>query len=127
VNFALRDVANVGQHGGHGEELGVLQTALQDPSRPVTRPLPIDFATLAKTGCRTLTVRGHSVLEICFQRNGTGFHCYIARAEDFPAPALNQSPLFAANGRFNAVAWTDGAHRFVIASDAGRSALEQLL
>lgn len=128
VNFALSDMRNEAQHGGHGENLGALQASLQDPTKPLTRPLPIDFATLEKTGCRTLDVGGHPVLEICFQRNGTWFHCYIARVEEFRAgQAERRAATFAENGNVSAVAWVNGAHRFVVASLAGRDALRRLL
>lgn len=127
VNFAMSDLSRESEHGGHGEQVGTLQAALQDPARPVTTTLPIDFAALAKTGCRTLTVGGHSVLEVCFERDGTWFHCYIARVADFPLTAAHAAPSFASSGNVSAMTWVEGAHRIVIASLAGRTALEQLL
>ena len=127
VSFALGDVLNEAQHGGHGENLGVLQATLQDSAKPVTRGLPIDFSALEKTGCRTLSFGGHPVLEVCFQRNGTWFHCYVARCTDFPEFAATEPPVFSASGRVESVAWADGAYRIIVGSLAGRAALERLL
>ena len=52
------------------------------------------FAALRSTGCRTLNFAGHDVLEVCFQRNGAWFHCYIARCEDFPSLPTSAPAVF---------------------------------
>jgi len=127
VNFAMADAADPSKHGGHGTAETALQTELSNSSTHLSKGLAMDFTTLEKTGCRTLDVAGRPVLEVCFQRDGAWFHCYIARCDDFPALSEKQGPLFAENGNVTAVTWADGAHRFVVAGVAARNAIERLL
>ena len=89
--------------------------------------MPVDFAALANSGCRTLNFNGRAVLEVCFQRNGKWFHCYVVRCEDFPELRAKEAPEFAVNDKVTAMTWSDGEHRFVVAGQAGREALAQLL
>lgn len=125
--FALADALEPSQHGGHGEMTGALQATLSNSTTKLTSGLPLDFAALRTNGCRTVNVAGHDVLEVCFQRNGAWFHCYIARVEDFPGPPAAVSPLFARSGKVDAAVWVDGAHRIVVAGAAGQAALRRLL
>lgn len=127
AEFALADAVEPSRHGGHGEMTGAFQATLSNPATRLTGGLPIDFAALRGNGCRTVSVAGHDVLEVCFQREGVWFHCYVARLEDFPGPAAAASPLFARAGKVDAAVWVDGAHRIVVATVAGRAALQRLL
>lgn len=127
VQFAMSDAREVTKHGGHGDEARSLQGELGSAGQRLDHGLRVDFAALARSGCRTVPLGDRRVLEVCFERNGTWFHCYIARVEDFPELAAKQAPLFAQNGGMHAVSWADGAHRFVVAGPAGREALERLL
>lgn len=124
--FAVDDVLH-GRHGGHGAAAKALEGQLSAPDAKLEAGLPIDFATLEKTGCRTLRVAGHDVLEVCFVRNGAEFHCYIGRAGDFALPANRTGPEFVQRGALAAATWTNAAYRFVVVGDAGLEAVKRLL
>jgi len=127
TKFAMADALEISKHGGRGAAERELRGDLTEASTRLSGRLPVDFAALAKTGCRTVDVDGQTVLEVCFKRDGTWFHCYIARCGDFPALAAKQGPVFAENGKISAVTWADGAHRFVVAGPAGRETIARLL
>jgi hypothetical protein len=127
VKFAMTDVLDESKHGGKGAEEKVLQSELADSASHLGKSLPIDFARLAKTGCRTLEVEGRPVLEVCFNRGGKWFHCYIGKCSDFRELAANQGPSFVENGKVSGVSWADGVNRFVVVGTAGRDAIAQLL
>ena len=127
TDFALGDALETQKHGGHGETTGALQATLSDTATKLAGGLPIDFAALRTNGCRTVSVAGRDVLEICFKRDGTLFHCYIARVEDFPGSEAKSALSFAQSGAVTAATWADGAHRIVVASLAGRAAVQRLL
>jgi hypothetical protein len=127
TGFALADARHAETHGGRGEEVGVLQAALSEPSARLGGNLPVDFASLRKTGCRTLGFRGRDVLEVCFQRNGVWFHCYISQRIDFPALAAATVPVVADQDGVSSATWANAGHLYVVVSETGRSALEKLL
>lgn len=127
VSFAMSDALEPTRHGGHGTDEKGLQAELGAPGAKLGRAVPVDFARLAKTGCRTLQIEGRPVLEVCFEREGTWFHCYIVQCADFPTLAAKQAPVFAVNAGMTAMSWADGAHRFIVAGQARREAFERLL
>ena len=128
TELALLDTKHTwNHHGGHGETAGVLQAALSQPSSHVGELPPVDFDGLRKTGCRTLSFKGRDVLEVCFNRNGIWYHCYIAQRADFPALAAAAAPVFVQQGELSGMSWADAAHLYVVVSGAGRAALEKLI
>jgi hypothetical protein len=127
TDFALFDALETQKHGGHGEDTGAFQASLSKETTHLAGVMPIHFTALRDNGCRTVSVAGRDVLEVCFQRNGAWFHCYVARVEDFPGSPAKTAPTFAQEGKVIAAAWADGTHRFVVASLAGRTALQRLL
>jgi hypothetical protein len=127
AGFALADSRHAATHGGHGHETGALQAALNDPTTRLGQNLPVDFAALEKAGCRSLAYDGHEVLEVCFQRNGVWFHCYVARRADFHALAAAVVPAVTDVPGAAIATWGDNRHLFVVVSEAGRAALEKLL
>lgn len=127
TQFALKDALHSGTHGGHGEDTASLQAALSDPRARLSRGLPVDFAALRKAGCRTVSFQGHEVFEVCFQRDGAWFHCYIAQRADFPTLVAALNPVVIDRDEASTAAWTDAAHLFVVVSKAGRAPLERLL
>lgn len=127
VNFTLTDATHTELHGGHGAEAGALTTFLSQPTTRLGQAMPVEFASLRTTGCRTLSFEGHDLLEVCFQRNGTWFHCYIMQRADFPSLAMPSAvALFERNG-LGAAAWADTSRLYVVVSEKGRTALEKLL
>ncbi len=122
--FAISDTANE-LHGSHGGAAGALQASLSRPDAHLAAGLAADIATLRATGCRTVSFAGHDLVEVCFQRDGHWFHCYIGRRADFPA--LPSGPVFTERARFAAAGWTDAGHYVVIVSEAGLDAIKHLL
>jgi hypothetical protein len=128
INFALVDALDGPKHHGHGDAADALQGWLSQPStRLGSGALSVDFTALRSTGCRTISFAGRDVLEVCFKRDGSWFHFYIARVEDFPGAPAKAGPSFTQGGKVVVAVWADGAHRFVVASMAGRSAVQRLL
>ncbi|HEY0862668.1 MAG TPA: hypothetical protein VGD97_01065 [Lacunisphaera sp.] len=123
ADFVLRDAVADKNHGGHGT--GSLQAMLGDPANRLSRGLPISFTALRKDGCRTVTYEGREVLEVCFNRGGVWFHAYIGRRADFPA--LASVPVFLDKEGVSVASWADETHVYLVASKAGRAALQQLL
>lgn len=126
-NFAVADAAETSAHGGHGHETGVLQAALSNPSTRLTESLPVDYATLRAQGCRMVRFQDRDVLEICFSRNGVWFHCYIARAEDFPRLAIGAAPTLIERGAMALATWRSGGNLLLVVSPSGLKNLESLL
>jgi hypothetical protein len=117
---AAQGSAHMGFHGGEP-----LQAMLADPANRLSRGLPINFEALRQAGCRTVTFQGREVLEVCFNRGGIWFHAYIGRRADFPGIA--EQPSFMDKVGSSAAIWSDDTHIYVIASKAGRAAIERLL
>ena len=124
--FAIDDTAH-GKHGSHGDAAGALVATLSQPSTRLSAGLPVDFAALRTTGCRTLNFAGHDVLEVCFQRDGAWFHCYIVNCADFPAMPTTAGADFDQQSQYGSASWSDGVHRFVVVSNAGLDAVKRLL
>jgi hypothetical protein len=122
--FALHD-ARFEKHGGHGEAADDLKQVLENPATRLAAGLPIDFATLRATGCRTLSFNGHAVIEVCFERGGSEFHIYVAQRADFPQ--LAAAPQLARQDGWSAEQWADARHVYVVATSADPSALRALL
>lgn len=101
---------------------GTLRARLADPSARLAAGLPMDFQQLKADGCRSLSVGGREVLEVCFQRGGN-FHIYVARREDFQGEA---TPMFRESGTLASVAWADDRHAYVLVSNDGAAALRTL-
>ena len=126
ANFALADTAH-GKHGGHGEAAGALQVLLSQPTTRLGAGLPVDFAALRATGCRTVSFAGHDLLEVCFQRNGAWFHVYIANRADFPSLPAGAAATFAQQAQLGCASWSDATHHFAVVSEAGLDAIKRLL
>lgn len=126
-DFALDDARLSATHGGHGHESNELQAVLNNPGVRLGQKLPVNFANLLETGCRTVRFRGHDVLELCFKRNGVWFHCYIAQASDFPQLAMSTNPTLEDRGKIALASWADAEHLIIVVSKTGRKNLEALL
>jgi hypothetical protein len=121
--FAAEDTLH-GKHGGSGEAMGAMQVLLGQPTTRLGNGLPVDFAALQATGCRTLSFGGHPVMEICFQRAGAQYHLYIARAGDLPAGA---GPEYAEEGGADVAAWHDEKFAYAVSGTGGLAAVKELL
>lgn len=125
--LALRDTLYNKSHGGHGAEAGALQAFLMSPKMHLGESLPVDYASLRRSGCRTLNLDGREVLEVCFKRNGTWFHCYIAQRIDFPDVRTNPAPTLSEVKGAGVAAWSDGSHLYAVVTKSGESAFGKLL
>lgn len=126
-DYVLADARGLHGHRNHGQGEEALQAQLSDSTAALQAMRPEDFTALRDKGCRTLKFQGHEVLEVCFQRNGTWFHCYIARREDFPTTAATWVPALTEHGRVSLASWADTTYLYVIVSKTGRTALEKIL
>jgi hypothetical protein len=124
--FALHDV-QYGRHGSHGDEAHALQVKLANPDTRLAPGIPVDLATLEKTGCRTLRVAGHDVIEVCFKRGEAEFHCYIGHARDFPSASGGEAMTFVQRAGLTAASWSRGTEHFVVVTEAGLDAVKRLL
>lgn len=121
----LDDAAHGERHGSHGAAASQLVALVSQATTKLSAPLPIDLGRLKADGCRTLTVAGHEVMEVCFERNGGEFHLYVmARPSSRNLPAV---PQFAAQNGLHSVMWTDAQHLYVMASPKGEAELKALL
>ncbi|MBA4137161.1 MAG: hypothetical protein C0518_07585 [Opitutus sp.] len=127
LEFALNDTLHARHEGQHGDEAAQFQALLGTTNTRLGAGVPVNFEELRERGCRTISFQGRDVLEVCFKRDGKWFHCYVARVEDFPSVAAKLPPAFRSEGGVAAGAWSDGEHIFVIASKAGRAAIERLI
>ncbi len=101
---------------------GALRVALADPATRLAAGLPLDFAQLKADGCRSLTIAGRDVLEVCFERGGE-FHLYIAKRADFRG---DREPMFRERGALASVTWTDAQHAYVLVTGEGAAALRNV-
>ncbi len=127
AKFALNDTAHE-SHGGHGGASAALQQELANPALPLGPGVKVDFANLKATGCRTIKVGGRELLEVCFNRDGKWFHCYIGQRVDFPkAWAPGAPPEFASMEKLSCAEWSDADHVYVVVGSAGLDAVKHLL
>ncbi len=127
--FAFED-ARLGAMHGHGDRgaaTNALQWTLSQPSTKLGHRLPVDFAALRSSGCRVVRYHDRDLLEVCFNRNGVWFHCYIAKAADFPQLALGKEPVFEDKSGASLVSWQDAEQIVVVVCRTGRKNLEALL
>lgn len=98
---------------------GSLHTLLASTSTRLADGLSLNFDELKADGCRSLSIAGHEVLEVCFERGGNEFHLYVARGGDFPAKDAAGAPMFLEQGRLASVSWRDHSHAYVLVTDSG--------
>ncbi|HVS51242.1 MAG TPA: hypothetical protein VHD62_02710 [Opitutaceae bacterium] len=126
AEFAIEDTAH-GRHGGHGAATSALQAKLSQPATRLMSGLPVDFAALKSTGCRTLRVAGRDVLEVCFARDGTEFHLYVAQRAGDAHAAEQVGSAFMSKGGLCCASWEDATHQFAVVSGASLEAVRRLL
>lgn len=124
--FLLNDAKHSETHGGEGEHNFALQAYFTKPETRLGGQPPLDFERQRSTGCRAVKFGGKDVLEICFQRNGVWFHCYMVRKADFPALAAAATPVITEHGKSYMASWADNEHVYLVISKLGREALEKL-
>ena len=124
--FAVNDTV-IGGHESHGAPATALEEMLSRPTTHLGGPLPVDFAALRATGCRTLSFGGHDVIEVCFGRGGSMFHLYVLQRADFPRMPGDGSPVVGERTGTGFVSWMDGRNRYVVVGTGGAAAVRGLL
>ncbi|HUL53100.1 MAG TPA: hypothetical protein VLT83_06795 [Opitutaceae bacterium] len=125
TRFALAEPFSA-HTGPHADKLGALGAWLEDPASRISSGAPVDLAQLKAQHCRTISVAGHEVFEICFQR-GSWYHLYLARRGDFPAGKNAGAPVFLEQAQRSAVAWADERLAYVLVTHGGTEALRRIL
>lgn len=118
----MDEVGSQAHHSAMPQARGRLHTLLADSSTRLAVGLPLDFAQLKADGCRSLSIGGREVLEVCFERGGE-FHLYVAKRDDFKGDA---QPMFRERGALATVTWTDERHAYVLVSGDGAAALRNV-
>ncbi|MEI6861053.1 MAG: hypothetical protein WCL04_02255 [Verrucomicrobiota bacterium] len=127
ASVGLHDLAAAhNDHQMHQTGVAQLETRLADGAGKVPAVLAgLDLAQLRAGGCRTITADGHTVFELCFNRDGAWYHVYAARAGDFSATVPQLA--FATQGALAAATWADGDNLYAVVTDAGTDALRRVL
>ena len=123
ARFAIDDLRH-GQHGGHGEAEGAFAAVLANPATHLAGTLPVDFATLKNTGCRTLHFAGRDVLEVCFHRGSAEFHFYILPRGNFRGA---DGPQTVERSGVSALAWNDARYVYAVIGQTSAQTLHRLL
>jgi hypothetical protein len=115
-DLALRESRGMHDHAVHADKLGAFGQWLENPVQRLTIGLPVDFAALQALGCRTLTVGGRDVLEVCFKRDQV-YHLYVARRSDFPEVGAGSRPQFTTRENVSTALWADDKMVYVLATN----------
>ena len=130
TEWVMKDLADAHDtHVGRPPEFAGLQATLASVSLPLTTPgaVAIDLDELRRKNCRSVTIAGREVFEICFQRDGTWFHLYAARRSDFAPGAVDAKSLIATTGEYSATAWADSQNVYALVIQAGQEVLRRVI
>ena len=106
----MGEIDSDAHHAAMPRPQGKLRSVLTDQATRLAAGLPMNFDQLKAEGCRSLTIGGREVLEVCFTRGGN-FHLYVARRSEFKGDA---EPMFRERGTLASVAWADDRHAYVL-------------
>ncbi|MDP3072982.1 MAG: hypothetical protein Q8N18_22000 [Opitutaceae bacterium] len=128
ARFAASDIINEhDQHNGFPDGLGEVQARLASATTPLTQGIGVAVEELRRQRCRTFKVGGLEVFELCFNRDGTWFHLYVARRGDFAPGTESGLPVVAAREPYTAAAWADATQVYALVARGGEAALRRLL
>lgn len=127
ASYALAEPEAAHAAGPHADQLGAFGAWLQNPANRISAGAPVDLAQLKAQHCRAVSVAGHEVFEICFSRNGSGYHLYLARRGDINAEPGAAGPVFRQQGQVATVAWTDQKYAYVLMARGGPDVLRRIL
>lgn len=125
TKFALADPFSA-HTGPHADKLGALGAWLENPASRISAAPPVDLAQLKAEDCRAISIAGHEVFEICFQR-GSWYHLYLARRSDFAVGKTARAPVFVDQEQRSAVTWADERLVYVLMARGGAEALRRIL
>lgn len=127
--FALGDLVEAhDDHVGYPPELASLQDRLGAVQLPLTAEpgIGIDLDELRRMNCRSVRIAGREVFEICFVRDGTWYHLYAARRNDFAPGPVDPNSLIQSRGEYVATAWADARNVYALVAH-GQEALRQVI
>ncbi|MBC8040663.1 MAG: hypothetical protein H7Y06_08985 [Opitutaceae bacterium] len=116
----MTEVDSDAHHDAMPMARGALHAVLSDANTRLAAGFPLNFDQLKADGCRSVKIGGREVLEVCFERGGSGFHIYVAKRGDFKGEG---EPMFRERGTLASVAWTDANHAYVLVSADGAAAV----
>lgn len=127
ARLAVADIAEAhDQHDGFPAGLGDVQARLASATLPLTQASGVDIGELRRQKCRTVRVGGLEMFELCFNRDGTWFHLYVAR-RGASISGVSGLPVLAQRGDYTAAAWADARQVYALVARGGESALQRLL
>ena len=118
---------NVAGHAGHETATGELKAWLEALGEKLAVSSGLNFAQMKAKGCRTLTLGGRELAELCFERNGLVFHLYTMPRTALPELTLGVKPTFVAQAGKAAAVWSDDTLHYVLAIGAGLDAIKRWL
>ncbi|MBL9213749.1 MAG: hypothetical protein JNL92_25010 [Opitutaceae bacterium] len=125
--FALQDmVDDYAAHTGFPPGLDGVQGRLATATLPLSQGLTLSLDELRRHRCRTVTIAGREVFELCFQRDGTWFHLYAAARSDFSTGSADPKSLLVSRGNLSATAWADSATAYALVARGGAATLQRL-
>lgn len=125
--FAVKDLAvDYTGHTGFPPGLDGVQGQLAAAALPLPQGMKLSLAELRRERCRTVSIAGREVFEICFQRDGSWFHLYAARRSDFSSGRPDAKPLLISEGNFSATAWADSANAYALVVRGGAATLQRM-
>lgn len=126
--LALSDTA-FDRHMGHGEAVKLIQAKLAEPSMRLTDGLALDLNVLRSTGCRTISMNGQEVFEVCFNHNGTWFHLYATNDDEARKTRKTTTPTLHQRDRFYCASWSDAKTglRYAVIGEGNAQAIRNLL
>lgn len=125
--FAMKDLSSdYAAHTGFPPGLDGVQGHLTAAALPLPQGMKLSLADLRRERCRTVTIAGREVFEICFPRDGAWFHLYAARRSDFSAGSADPKALLFSQGNFSATAWADSANAYALVVRGGAATLQRL-
>jgi len=128
ATFAMRDlIEDHDKHIGHPAALTDVVAQLASARLPLTKSLDLNLDELRRHHCRDVRFDGREIFELCFLRDGTWYHVYVARRSDFAPGPLDPQALMHARGEFAATAWADKDHVYALVTHAGPEALRRVI
>lgn len=127
--LALQDLVESGKtHTGHTPALSAEQAALENVSVPFSAASQkLNLADLQAKGCRTVTLAGHTVFELCFERDGTWYHLYAGRRGDFAPEPIDSHGVLSLQGALASTVWAADDRIFALVTTGGVEALHRLI
>lgn len=126
TRFALAEPYSA-HTGPHADKLGVVGAWLENPANRLAEAPPMDLAQLKAQGCRTVSIAGHEVFEICFKRGDGLYHLYLARRSDFAVGENAEVPVVFAQAQRSVAAWADKRLVYVLMAGGGPETIRRVL